>query len=299
MAGRPEKAKRRFQDVLRLRGDDFRASVYLGRIALLQGDLGTATREWAAAKRSDPERFAKIREELEEFLASRPIPVAGIEEARSDNASPEAFAAAEQSGYAWLWYVDTSNQGGPYLGGSSLGGSSLGSILGSADSAGDSLGLDGAGLENPTNEGFCADGPGGHSLAWSSLWMNPDGQSDDEDPAEAWPPVDGLEELLGLEAESIADEVADELSPGDDDEFWDDEAGNFDVEIEEPTWARPLASFYEDLEAEARGGAAHPNLGDFSTHDEAERFRSMPPIGRAELEDINWDEFAARIEDFE
>ena len=117
--------------------------------------------------------------------------------------------------------------------------------------------------------------------------------------AEAWPPIDGLDEILGLDAESIVDEVADELAPGDDDEFWDDDAQTFESDEEQPSWAKPLASFYDDLEAEARGATPNGNLGDFSTRDEAERFREMPPIGRAELDDINWDEFSARIAEFE
>lgn len=58
--GRHETARRSFERVLDLGGDEFSAYVHLGRIALGQGDFAGYRREMNNARNVDPERFAKI-----------------------------------------------------------------------------------------------------------------------------------------------------------------------------------------------------------------------------------------------
>jgi hypothetical protein len=60
-------AQKRFERVLLLRGDDFRAYVHLGRIAFDLGDYAGWRREFEHARRADPERFARLRHPLELF----------------------------------------------------------------------------------------------------------------------------------------------------------------------------------------------------------------------------------------
>lgn len=60
-------ARRQHERVLLLRGADFRAYVYLGRIAFDQGDYAGWRREFEHARRTDPIRFARLRHPLELF----------------------------------------------------------------------------------------------------------------------------------------------------------------------------------------------------------------------------------------
>lgn len=60
-------ARRRFEQVLLLRGADFGAYVHLGRIAFDVGDYAGWRRELEHARRLDPERFARLRHPLELF----------------------------------------------------------------------------------------------------------------------------------------------------------------------------------------------------------------------------------------
>lgn len=59
--GRHAAARRAFERVLRLGGDEFTAYVHLGRIALGEGDFAGYRREMSNARAIDPERFAKLR----------------------------------------------------------------------------------------------------------------------------------------------------------------------------------------------------------------------------------------------
>ncbi|MEZ5989920.1 MAG: hypothetical protein R3F30_12500 [Planctomycetota bacterium] len=64
MTGRKDRAEREFREVLSQVGEDFQASLYLGRIALEAGDLPRALREMSAARRTSPSRFAKLKSEI-------------------------------------------------------------------------------------------------------------------------------------------------------------------------------------------------------------------------------------------
>ncbi|MCA8942215.1 MAG: hypothetical protein KDB80_06600 [Planctomycetes bacterium] len=68
--GRYERARRHFQRVLELRGDDFSAYVYLGRLAYSLGDYAGWRRECEHARRTSPERFARLKHPFE-LLESR------------------------------------------------------------------------------------------------------------------------------------------------------------------------------------------------------------------------------------
>ncbi|MGE3174292.1 MAG: hypothetical protein AB7O97_16810 [Planctomycetota bacterium] len=59
--GRRAHARRQFERVLRLGGDEFTAYVHLGRIALGEGDFAGYRREMGNARACDPERFARLR----------------------------------------------------------------------------------------------------------------------------------------------------------------------------------------------------------------------------------------------
>lgn len=65
--GRAELARRHFERVLELKGDDFGAYVYLGRLAHRRGDIDACRREYEHARRVAPERFARLR-------VARPLP---------------------------------------------------------------------------------------------------------------------------------------------------------------------------------------------------------------------------------
>ncbi len=59
--GRSVSARRHFERVLSLGGDEFTAYVHLGRIALGDGDFAGYRREMNNARACDPERFARLR----------------------------------------------------------------------------------------------------------------------------------------------------------------------------------------------------------------------------------------------
>jgi hypothetical protein len=58
---RQERARRHFEQVLLLKGDDFAAYFYLARLAFSAGDMIGYHRELAHARRTSPERLARIR----------------------------------------------------------------------------------------------------------------------------------------------------------------------------------------------------------------------------------------------
>ena len=69
--GRLQPARQQFERVLDLRGDDFQAYVHLGRIAYKLGDYAGWRRECGHARRTAPERFARLRHPFELFEQSR------------------------------------------------------------------------------------------------------------------------------------------------------------------------------------------------------------------------------------
>ena len=60
-------ARRSFERVLALRGDDFSAYVHLGRISFAAGDYAAWRREFEHARRTDARRFAKLGQSFEAF----------------------------------------------------------------------------------------------------------------------------------------------------------------------------------------------------------------------------------------
>ena len=78
--GRPASARRHFERVLCLGGDEFTAYVHLGRISLGEGDYAGYRREMNNARACDPQRFARMRPEfagLEPRSAGTPQEEAG------------------------------------------------------------------------------------------------------------------------------------------------------------------------------------------------------------------------------
>lgn len=78
--GRHATSRRAFERVLRLSGDEFLAHVYLGRIALGEGDFAGYRREMASARALDAERFAGLRpaaEGIEPRLVGSPFEETG------------------------------------------------------------------------------------------------------------------------------------------------------------------------------------------------------------------------------
>ena len=63
--GRTSRARYHFERVLALRGDDFGAYIYLGRLAYCCGDYSAWRRENEHARRTCPERFAHLRHPFE------------------------------------------------------------------------------------------------------------------------------------------------------------------------------------------------------------------------------------------
>jgi hypothetical protein len=77
--GSMDRARRRFERVLELRGDAFFAYVHLGRIACIQGDFAGWRREMEHARRTDPERFSRLSHPFDLF--EPPPPGTPFEEA--------------------------------------------------------------------------------------------------------------------------------------------------------------------------------------------------------------------------
>lgn len=61
------RARQHFEQVLMLRGDDFGAYVHLGLIAFGAGDYAGWRREYEHARRTDPDRFGRLRHPFELF----------------------------------------------------------------------------------------------------------------------------------------------------------------------------------------------------------------------------------------
>ncbi len=78
--GSVQRARRHFERVLDLRGDAFVAYVFLGRVSYAEGDYAGWRREMEHARRTDPERFARLSHPFELFVprpAGTPFEEAG------------------------------------------------------------------------------------------------------------------------------------------------------------------------------------------------------------------------------
>ena len=70
-----QRARRHFENVLgNLEGDDFSAYVGLGRVAYRLGDYASWKRECGQARRTHPERYARLRHPFELFEPSPALP---------------------------------------------------------------------------------------------------------------------------------------------------------------------------------------------------------------------------------
>lgn len=88
-------ARRHFERVIELRGDDFTAYVYLGRVAYKTGDYAGWRRECARAQRTSPERYARLEhsfELVEPRAAGSPFETGERTQWRSLRPSPVASA---------------------------------------------------------------------------------------------------------------------------------------------------------------------------------------------------------------
>jgi hypothetical protein len=101
--GARERARRGFERVLELLGDDFLSYIYLARLAYDDGDILAWRRECLHARRIAPERYAKLRERLE--LRSRFELYEPVE-------SHDAAARADGAGGRATWH--TPIQHGPF-----------------------------------------------------------------------------------------------------------------------------------------------------------------------------------------
>ena len=63
--GKAARARYHFERVLALRGDNFRAYIYLGRLAYCSGDYAAWRREYEHARRTCPDRFARLKHPFE------------------------------------------------------------------------------------------------------------------------------------------------------------------------------------------------------------------------------------------
>lgn len=98
--GLSRQARRHYEHVLRLRGDDFSSYVHLGRISYDAGDYAGWRREFEHARRADPGRFARLSHPFELFeprLAGTAFDAAG-ERATWRSMRPLGAAAARRSG---------------------------------------------------------------------------------------------------------------------------------------------------------------------------------------------------------
>src|SRR5690606_29672001 len=66
-AGAHEYARRHFERILEVEGDDFGAYVHLALVAYRLGDYGSWQRECGHARRTDPLRYARLRHPFELF----------------------------------------------------------------------------------------------------------------------------------------------------------------------------------------------------------------------------------------
>lgn len=93
---RPERSRQHFERVLMLHGDDFVAYFYLARLAYAAGDTAGYQRELAHAKRTSPERMARIRY-LFDYFEPTPMDGAMFEET-SERATWRAIRLSSVSG---------------------------------------------------------------------------------------------------------------------------------------------------------------------------------------------------------
>lgn len=105
--GRYADARQSFREVLQHRGDDVRAYIYLGRIALLDGDLPQARRELAAARRANPETFELW---MPRILGDQASADSVTDAGSAPCASPFTQPGARQDAGSWFWYLDASGQ---------------------------------------------------------------------------------------------------------------------------------------------------------------------------------------------
>lgn len=100
--GLRERARRQYERVLRLKGDDFAAYIHLGRIAYDNGDYAGWRREFAHARRADPGRFARLRQPFELFeprlAGTTHEPVWGRDAAGGDPFGRDPFEGGQSRG---------------------------------------------------------------------------------------------------------------------------------------------------------------------------------------------------------
>lgn len=308
---RNEGARRAFRDVLQRRGDEIRAYLYLGRIALIEGDFSAARRELASARRADPARFERLLPaivdaritprstdwpdfgEKDGFSTPGSVPTdtgpftrKGPAGANRADASP----AGTPTPPAWFWYFDASGQGSPPRGPSAAWSPNDRESTRPDDwpdfednALWDRL-RQSIDDHDRTDTGRPLDAIGD---VWSGEWpadsSAEDGWSSDNEIDATWhEDGDSYEEFDG-QAFDETDDGDDEGSDLDDD----------DPDVE--TWQEsPLASFYEEL-ARAGWKRAHRS-SDFSSEAEERRFRDLPPIVRQDIENIDWDWLKSELE---
>ncbi len=92
-----ERSRRSFERVLEIKGDDFFAYVYLGRIAYNLGDRAGWRRECEHARRASPQRYAKLKHPFELF---EPRAAGSISEEAGERATWRAISTS-RVGSAW------------------------------------------------------------------------------------------------------------------------------------------------------------------------------------------------------
>jgi hypothetical protein len=92
-----ERSRRRFERVLEIKGDDFFAYVYLGRIAYNLGDRAGWRRECEHARRASPQRYAKLKHPFELF---EPRAAGNISEEAGERATWRAISTS-RVGSSW------------------------------------------------------------------------------------------------------------------------------------------------------------------------------------------------------
>lgn len=92
-----ERSRRRFERALELKGDDFSAYVYLGRIAYNLGDRAGWRRECEHARRTSPQRYAKLKHPFELF---EPRAAGSISEEAGERATWRAISTS-RVGISW------------------------------------------------------------------------------------------------------------------------------------------------------------------------------------------------------
>lgn len=271
LLGKTDRARKAFQGVLECRGDDFDAYFQLGRIALRENNVRAALREMAAARRTNPVRFARLRKALVAMLpgrlgtstAGRRTEAAPSVPLTSGN-DPAALGPfelpADGNGLltgTWSWFRDSTDQGGGA-----------------------------AGCWGPVSrEGRAATGE--DPFPWQELG-EPAGEAWSSETSESDPPArdcEPLDELDDFEVEFAGL----------------DEDGSEPLE-EEVNWAEsPLAAFYQELAGRGEGDACEEvdARSDFMNEAEEDKFRQLPPIRQSELDDLNWDELSSRLGDLD